>query len=460
MAVRFGGSTSSPFVTSVSSNGRQFLDQTGQPLLVHGDSPWSMAIDISNSDADWYFQQRQSQGFNAALFSAFGGEGTGGSDSVNFKTYDGVAPFVNGNLSSYNATYWSRLDGKIQSAQQHGITVFLYVMDTFGENSTFVEYDQDHSPSGTFPVTANYCSFVANRYKNSPNVVYMLGGDYDNYIPGLYGGDMDRMIQACAGAIKTAAPSKLLSIQLTGFPQSNSFDYSGWTTRPDFSFTYTYNPSYDATLRGYNHTWAAGPTTRPALYMEGPYEDENNKNWPQGATNLTLRKQMLWAILSGSTGDFYGRGGVWQFDSGWQTKVSTSTGVTQLQKLHNLVAGTAWQTLVPDQSDQFVTNGKGTPNTQGGTGTGSNNVNVDPTTNTYATAAFAPDGSLGLVYVPTARTLTLNTAKLASGYTAQWVDPTNATNAQPATVNGSGQVTTPSGTHSDGTSDWVLVVRK
>ena len=64
--------------------------------------------------------------------------------------------------------------------------------------------------------------------------VYMLGGDYDNYLPNLYAGGMDKMMRACADSIKAAAPDKLLSIQLTGFPQSNSFDYPGWTTRPDF----------------------------------------------------------------------------------------------------------------------------------------------------------------------------------------------------------------------------------
>jgi len=30
-----------PFVTSVSPNGRYFLDQYGRPLLLKGDSPWA-----------------------------------------------------------------------------------------------------------------------------------------------------------------------------------------------------------------------------------------------------------------------------------------------------------------------------------------------------------------------------------------------------------------------------------
>ena len=274
--------TASPFVSGISGNGRYFVDQFQRPFLVNGDSPWSMAIDLSNTDAEWFFQRRKEQGFNSVLFSAFGGEGTGGADSENFGTFDGLAPFVEGDLTRYNEPYWERLDGKIALAQRYGFTVFLYVMDTFGENGTFAEWDAENTPEHDYRVAQDYCTFAADRYRDSPNVVYMLGGDYDNYLPNLYAGGMDKMMRACADSIKAAAPDKLLSIQLTGFPQSNSFDYPGWTTRPDFSFVYTYNPSYDATLRAYNHVWRNAPQTRPALYMEGPYEGENNKRWPNG----------------------------------------------------------------------------------------------------------------------------------------------------------------------------------
>ena len=258
-AARRSGTSSAaggPFLTSVSPNGRYFLDQDRRPYLVFGDSPWSMAIDLSNSDTQWYFQQRRQQGFNSVLFSAFGGEGSGGSDSEYFTTFDGIAPFIDGDLTQYNEPYWRRLDGKIAIAQREGFTVFLYVMDTFGENGTFAQWDVDHTPEHDYRVARDYCSFVANRYRGASNVVYMLGGDYDNHLPLLYAGGMDRMMKGCADSIKMAAPDKLLSIQLTGYPQSNSFDYFGWITRPDFSFVYNIIP---AMTRRYRATTTRGP---------------------------------------------------------------------------------------------------------------------------------------------------------------------------------------------------------
>ena len=198
--------------------------------------------------------------------------------------------------------------------------------------------------------------------------------------------------------------------------------------------------------------------------MEGPYEGENNKKWPNGAPPLTLRHQMMWAILSGSPGSFYGCGRVWQFDPGWQDRV-TNTGVTsQLGKLSAFIAGTSWNELVPDQSDTFVTAGKGKPDTQGGNGLGRSNANVNPETDGYVTAGLAPNGSLGMAYIPSARTITVNRKKVKGSGRPVWIDPTDAS-AQPipAVFHGN-DVSTP-GAHDtdlggDGqpTSDWLLVM--
>ena len=57
-----------------------------------------------------------------------------------------------------------------------------------------------------------------------------------------------------------------------------------------------------------------------------------------------------------------------------------------------------------------------------------------------------------------ARTITLDLNRLPAGYSASWVDPTDATVSQPAIIDALGQVTTPA-LHNDGTRDWLLVIR-
>ena len=71
----------------------------------------------------------------------------------------------------------------------------------------------------------------------------------------------------------------------------------------------------------------------------------------------------------------------------------------------------------------------------------------------WATAARTPDGSWSVVYVPTARTLTLR-----PGVSAVWVDPADAAGpSRPATSDADGRVTTP-GQNADGGADWLLSI--
>ena len=51
-----------PFVTSVSPDGRYFLDQYGKPLLLHGDSPWALMTRLSPQQARLWFADRQTTG--------------------------------------------------------------------------------------------------------------------------------------------------------------------------------------------------------------------------------------------------------------------------------------------------------------------------------------------------------------------------------------------------------------
>src|SRR5215218_6391825 len=44
------------FVAAVSDDGRHFLDQYQNPILIQGDSPWSILLDLSPAQAELYFR--------------------------------------------------------------------------------------------------------------------------------------------------------------------------------------------------------------------------------------------------------------------------------------------------------------------------------------------------------------------------------------------------------------------
>jgi hypothetical protein len=80
-----------PFLTSVSPDGRYFLDQYGKPLLVEGDSPWALMTRLSPPQARRWFTDRERQGFNAAIVSLIGATANG-APSDDGATFDGLLP--------------------------------------------------------------------------------------------------------------------------------------------------------------------------------------------------------------------------------------------------------------------------------------------------------------------------------------------------------------------------------
>jgi hypothetical protein len=111
-----------------------------------------------------------------------------------------------------------------------------------------------------------------------------------------------------------------------------------------------------------------------------------------------------------------------------------------------------WYDLVPDQIHTVVTDGYGTP-----APLGAGSVATD----TYATAARAPDGRVVIVYVPSIRPITMDMSKLSGPTAARWYDPSIGeyikVGGSPFSNTGSRQFTPPGKNH-DGDGDWVLVL--
>jgi len=426
------------FVSGVSSNGRYFVDQTGAPILVKGDSPWAMFPDLSPAQVEQWATNRESHGFNAAIVSLVGGPGNGA--NTNGSTYDGILPFNSGNITSFNEAYWTRMDNYLTILKNHGITAFLYPMDGWNTLTGGAFHGKSAADSRT------YGQIVANRYASYPNIFWMAGGDYNGF-DSTVNSEFTNML----AGIGSTGNNKPFSIQLNN--ETISTDVSTYEPLANWNFAYTYSTTYEQILKAYNRT----PSTRdprPVLFGEGNYEGEDNYGGP-ATTNETLRRQQLWTLTSGGAGEFTGSQD-WQFNTGWETRLDT-VWISQMQKVRNFFSDLNWSQLVPDDKSAVVTAGRGTKITADGY--------RDVLANDYVTAAQTPDKSQTVVYVPTslsgagvARTITLDLSKLPTGFTATWVDPTDATASQVATVDGSGTVTTPA-VHSDGTRDWLLVIR-
>ncbi len=423
--------TEARYVTAVSTGGRFFVDQHGEPILVRGDSPWSLMVDVSPEDAERYFATRAAQGFNAALVSLIGSGGNGG-PSDDGATYDGLLPFASGDVLAWNAAYWQRVHSYLVKAANHGITVFLYPIDGWTIGNSFVPE--------SISTCRGYGERVATYFAALPNIVWMTGGDYFPATDDLAAGsEVDHCLDAALQGIRDAGDSRPFSIQLN-YERSWSTQNPFWARRVDWNFVYTYHPTYEAVLKAYGHQPAL-----PALFGEGNYEGENNQEASPPTTAETLRRQVLWALTSGSPGDIFGTDD-WEFLPGWQGRLESES-VRQISRLRALVGELPWWQLVPDESRPIVTAGRGEQVTD--------DSFRDVLDNDYVTAASTPDARTALVYLPTSREITLDTSRFAKEAKAYWIDPTTtdrlptrlATHMRPPERN------------SGGDTDWLLLLQ-
>jgi len=290
----------------------------------------------------------------------------------------------------------------------------------------------------------NYGVFLGNRYKNSPNIVWHSGNDFQTW--NTNSADNNLVYQVMAG-IASADPNHIQTIELNFDASYSNQDTATLGSTLGSDGVYTYLETYDEALLAYNSS-----PTLPTFLTEANYEYENNTDLFSGTTGpFILREQEYWAMTSGSGGQLYGNHYTWTFTSGWQSFLD-SPGTMELAYWLGLFNSVPWWNLVPDQNHQIVTSGYGTYD--------GSNGNL-PIAN-YATTAWIPDGSLAITYDPAGDALTVNLGEFNQPITATWYDPSNGASTtiagSPFQNIGSEQFAPP-GINHDGDEDWVLVLR-
>jgi hypothetical protein len=423
-----------------SDNGRYVVDSNNVPFLIIGDAPHSILAKLNNADAITYLTNRGSNGFNALWIellcdSYTGGEGTEGSPNYG-RDVNGNNPFTSTlpggyyDLTTPNPAYWSHVDYIVQTAATNGLQCVFTPLDQGG-------WTQTSLANGTNRCY-QYGQFLGNRYKNSPNIIWNLGNDFQRWRTH----ENDAVILAIADGIKSADTNHLMTVQLNYYV-SESQDDPNWIPRITANGVYTYYPTYDETLVAYNK-----PNVMPVLFLEAHYEHESGRG--EFGTPKILRRHAYWSLTSGAlAGHMYGNHYTWTFTSGWQSHLQTP-GMNELMYFKNFFSSRRWYNLVPDQSHTLLTAGYGTYTTDGHVGDSE-----------YATAAKTPDGKLAVVYTPVSHTLTIALNNFSGPVTARWYDPTAnrfaAIPGSPFPNVGTHNFTTP-GNNSAGDRDWVLVL--
>ena len=244
------------FPLKASASGRYLVDQNGTPFLMVGDSPQAVIGNLTEAQWATYLADRQAQGFNTlwvnllcASYTYCNSDGT---------TYDGIKPFTSGtspsnyDLSTPNPTFFQRVDDFVALAAQYHQVLLLDPIET----GSFLATLQANGVTKAF----NYGAYIGNRYKNSPNIIWMNGNDFQSWGNST---DANLVFQVMQG-IHSTDTNHLQTIE-GPYNASSSLDNATFMSRTDLNAAYTYYPTYDEVLHAYNQAAIPGLHGRSQL---------------------------------------------------------------------------------------------------------------------------------------------------------------------------------------------------
>ena len=437
LAAVWGMSAASQQRIAVSPNHRFLQYEDGKPFFWLGDTAWLLFEKLDRADTERYLEDRRRKGFTVIQTVLLHG--------ADEKNADGIPALVNGDPARPNAdqehNYWDHVDWVVERAAEK--QMFLALLPTWG---SVVKAGQLHAGN-----VVQYATFLARRYKDKPNIVWVAGGD----VRGDQNGDVWKLL---GRTLKEQDPGHLVTFHPFGRTQSSMwFHNEPWL---DFNMFQSGHQRYDqdtaSPLRFGEDNWRyvrddyAKEPTKPVVDSEPSYEgipqglhDSSQPYW----SDADCRRYAYWSVFAGAFGHTYGDNAVMQFyrqglDKGaygpkesW-TEAIQDPGSNEMQFVKRLILSRPFFERVPDQS-----------------------VMVEPNGTRHDYVAATRGAGYLFAYTYTGRPFQIRLGAITgSRVQAWWYSPRNGS-AQRIGIfaNRGARTFTPPGQPGDG-NDWVLVL--
>jgi hypothetical protein len=395
-------SFSGTFPLTVGGSGRYLVDGNGRPFFLVMENAWSMLEGPSTNDATTYFADRRARGNNALITML------PTKDMVNYPfNATGSTMWTGTPYLTPNPAYFAHAESVLTIAQSYGFYVLIAVGYIGYDTAQGFQAEMDARTPSEMKV---FGQWMGNRFKDHQNIGWVLGGDHT---PVGYQEKLDSIVSGIRSAD---------TIHFRLFTTHNEFgtfamEY-GWNTRPWLNFNSLY--SFSTTLWSQaSQGWDNSPT-RPIMLYDSNFEQWPTVNYIGGTQDpLVLKKQWYWMVLRGACGTFLGNDPLFGMGhafypcptcgtngGNWQAQL-TSMGTTLHDYSTRLFRSRHWYTLVPDRDSSVMTEGS-----LSGT--------------LFGATACASDSSSIIAFLPTARTVIVNPARLkGDSIRVWWYNPSN-----------------------------------
>ena len=346
---------------TVSDNQRFLIHENGTPFFWQGETGWLLPERLDRAEAEWYLQRCREEGYNVVQIQVIDGV-----PAINIYGQPSH-PLPTAKATGYG--YWDHLDYIVDLAQQNGI--YIGMVAIWGGLVKAGKLSVDEA--------RKYGTFLANRYKNKPNIIWFMGGD-------IQGDIKPEVWNALATSIKAIDKNHLMTYHPRGrYTSAKWWSKAAWI---DFHTFQSGHRKYGQRMGNADYpipdnteednwmyvdsTWAYKPI-RPVLDAEPSYEDIpmglHDKNEPRWKA-CDVRRYAYWSVFAGSCGHTYGHNAIMQMlKPGYPTSYGDAgdvktwyqglndPGFQQVKFLSQLILSLPYFDRIPDQSI-IVENGK------------------------------------------------------------------------------------------------------
>lgn len=351
----------------VSDNGRFLQYSDGTPFFWLGDTGWLLPQSLQRGEVKGYLSACARNGFNVVQVQTICGvpcvnaygqySNVSRQDPWDFSTIDREGVYG----------YWDHMDYIVEEAERNGIYIAMVciwgglvkggAMDVAGAKA--------------------YGEFLANRYKDRPNIVWVIGGD-------IQGDIRSDVWETLAQAIKSIDSRHLMTYHPRGRHTS-----AQWWAKAEWIDFHTYQSGHRAYGQRMGNkeypipdnteedcwmyvdsTWAHKPI-RPVLDSEPSYEDiPRGLHFPDGPrwTASDVRRYAYWDVFAGACGHTYGHNAIMQMHTPGKAVAYAATakpwyeaqqdsGYVQMKYLKALMLSLPYFERIPDQGIIYRNNG-------------------------------------------------------------------------------------------------------
>ncbi len=328
------------------SSNRNFLQtQEGKPFFWLGDTAWELVHRLDRNEVVEYLEDRKEKGFTVIQTVVLAEM-----DGLNTPNAYGENPLVDNDPTQLNAKYFELLDFVLLEAEKHGLYVGL--LPTWGDkfNKRWGVGPEIFTPENA----KKYGELLGNRYKNYPNLIWILGGDRIPESSQHY-----EIIRSLAKGLRKADKNHLISYHPSGAKLASDFFDEGWL---DIDM---YQSGHSSLAREYQYPQKSMEKSikRPVINGEARYEDIPDRFWEEESyerlDDTDVRVSAYNSFLGGAAGYTYGSNDIWQmFDQGrtptldarlgWKEALDLP-GAQQMKYLREFLTSLEWQEMEPKQ---------------------------------------------------------------------------------------------------------------